>query len=223
MNLKVFVGILSARINIVGPMAAQIEWASEPTKHEVKIAVDETFGVDAGRSNLIERAKAWGADIAVFLDSDIIPEISLRDVLSFARQDFSRGYQMVLSPTLSISNQIMLFAPDNTPFRSPFEIPTKDVFEIGRGALGLFVMAGAAIRALVPIKEQIFINGPKRPLYCLYTPDLGEDYSLCDNIRSSTKGKIGCDPRLKVSHLKLQPIPSWREETRNLALQRIGG
>lgn len=208
--MRIFVGVLSARINIVGPLAKLIEWAQDAGKHTVHVAVDETFGVDAGRSSLIERAKKWGCDIAFFFDSDVIPEESLQAFLSIIKQAFSRGYDMVVSPTLSIDKQILLFDKDNKPFGSPRAIPTSELFEVGRAGLGFFALSRKAIDSLKPLSEAIFINGPKKPLYCIYTVTLGEDYSLCDNVRACGN-KIGCEPRLRVQHLKLQGIPSWRD------------
>ena len=208
--MKIFVGILSARINVVGPIARLLEWAQEPSTHEVKVAIDETFGLDAGRSALIDRAKAWGPDLCLFFDSDVIPELPLEDFVEFINQDLRLGYAAVVSVTLSASHQLMVFKPDNSAFQSPYEIPTDRVFEVGRAALGFFAISGEALPKLAVLDTQPFINGPSQPLYCVYRPDRDDSYSLCDNIRESC-GRLACDPRLKVQHMKLQGIPSWRD------------
>lgn len=222
MKAKVFVGILSARYNVIDPIAKLIDWAQEGDPDNVRVAVDATFGVDAGRSSLIDAAKSWGADIGVFFDSDVVPEISRKDLVSFCQQDFSRGYDMVVSPTLSISRQIMLFHPDNTPFKTPFHIPADETFPVGRCALGLFVITRKAMDSLKPLAEQLFINGPNKPLYCIYKHDLSEDFSLCDNVQNCGN-KIACDPRLRVAHLKFHGIPSWRKESKDAFIREHGG
>src|SRR5208282_3653859 len=189
----------------------QWSWGIEE-KHTVRWDLDTTYGVDCSRSRLLKRAMAWGPDVLLMIDSDVVPRLHWRETLSVISQAFSRGFGLVISPTISITGQILVWAPKHqTPYGNPLDIPVGNAFEIGWGGLGFAAFKGNVLSKLKVLKTQTFVNGPPEPLYCIYTSGgSGEDHSLCDNFRDSTGLKVGADTRLLTDHFKLFGRPSWR-------------
>ena len=216
--MKVYIGTPIRRFDCVEPHRDVLKWArGMSAKHEVEYGLSCTYGVDSARSQLIEDAKAWGAERMLMIDSDVVPRTPWAEVFSYASQAFSRGYAAVLSPTLSSSNQILVWAPEgDRPYGSPLDIPTNAIFPISWGGLGFVVIDGAVLPRLKVLREQRFVNGPPAKLYCVYeSGGDGEDLSLCRNIRQSTGLKIGGDCRIKTGHQKLSERPSWSEEVKD--------
>ena len=190
-----------------------LQWAHGlEEKHQVRWDMDTTYGVDCGRSRLLNRAIKWAPDLVLMVDSDVVPKTPWRETLSIISQAWSRGFGLLVCPTISVSGQILVWAPKHqTPYGKPTDIPIGSAFEIGWGALGFAAFKGDVLNKLKVLKSQTFVNGPPEPLYCIYTSGgSGEDHSLCDNFRDSTGLKVGADTRLLADHFKLFGRPSWR-------------
>jgi hypothetical protein len=211
--MKIMIGIPARRFDNLEQIADNLKWSwGMEEKHDLRWYIDRVYGVDAARSRIIEEAKRWGAELLLMIDTDIQVRLEWRQVLSVISQAFSRGYGLVISPTISVDGQIMVWAPlHQTPFGTPKDVPVGSAFEIAWGALGFAAFKGEALHKLKVLGNQTFVNGPPAPLYCLYTPGgSGEDHSLCDNFRENTGLKIAADTRLMVDHYKLLGRPSWR-------------
>jgi hypothetical protein len=229
--VKVFIGIPSRRETNVEALRYIVRWPRD-SKHQVTFEIEPVYGIDAARSILIERAKEWGAELFCMADTDAVPRLTFKDTISLVRQAFSRGYAMMMSPTARFDHVTRTSSPmvfslgDKHAFEHPFskepfvkpipfsdynKPPTDGPFEIDWGALGLAFIDGAALPKLAVLSEQHAINGPPVKLYCTYTPTVGEDASLCRNVRASTGKKVGSDARIRVDHLKMLPIPSYHK------------
>lgn len=212
--MKLLVAVLAHREK-AELFARQLDWFNsyDPNLWP-KFIIDTTQGLDAGRSSIVDRARAMGAERLVMMDGDCIPEASARDVVSVANQDISRGYAGVISPTRGFKGELLVHAVGKQ-FASPMEVPTNHLFEISWGGLGFGVYDVEQLGKLRVLGAGEFTDGTggkvTRPLYC-EGKGSGEDRSFCDNLRASTGKPLGCDPRLLVQHAKLQPVLSWRPE-----------
>ena len=209
--MKILLGVPSRRTDDVERIRDLMLWAWGLDKHEVRFLLDSTYGVDVARSRIIEEAKRWGAGLLIMVDTDCAIRISPHSTLSILSQAWSRGFGMLVSPTVSSQGKIMVMAPKHqTPFGKPSDIPLDGAFEIAWGALGFAAIRGEAIEKLKPIGESKYLNADPSPLYCRYeVGGDGEDKSLCENL-ASTGYKVGADVRLYVDHYKYMPIPSYR-------------
>jgi hypothetical protein len=213
--MKILIGVPARRFDNLEQIRDLLRWAWGLEKHDVRFFIECCYGVDAARSRIIETAKMWGAELLLMVDSDCQIRLQPKDVLSVINQAWSRGFGMLISPTISVDGQIMVWAPKHqTAFGHPLDIPVGQAFEISWGALGFCAMKGDALVKLKALKTQNFLNGPPQPLYTLYNGGEGgqdgEDKVLCDNFRDSTGLKVGADTRLWVDHYKLFGRPSWR-------------
>jgi hypothetical protein len=209
--LKVFVGCPMRRFDALECHRDLMRWLD--SKHETRVRLELTYGVDIARSNLITDAKEWGADILLMVDSDVIIETPIHETLSMVRQDFSRGYSMIISPSISSTRQIMVWAPEGEEgYDAPSDIPFDSPTPVDWAALGFCAIRGEDLGKLKALAFQNFVNAPPRPLYCTYSATEGEDRSLCRNLRASTGRLIGVDGRIWTSHMKLAAYKSWRGE-----------
>lgn len=211
--MKLYLGIPSTKFGLVETIDRILEWA-QATTHDLHIKLQTGYGVDRARSVLIDKAKSWGADLLLMIDSDIVPQTTIGECLSYVGQAFARGYGAILSPTLSSTRNIMAWRL-GTPFESPRDVPTDSLFEVDWAAMGFCALKREAIDGLKVLGQQTFVNGPPQNLYCLYDREGGEDRSLLRNVRENAGFKIGCDPRIRVIHVKETGIPSWRPELLN--------
>ena len=75
-------------------MTLQWAWGMEE-KHEIRWDMDTTYGVDCARSRLLKRAIAWGPDLLLMIDSDVVPKTPWREALSIISQAWSRGFGLL--------------------------------------------------------------------------------------------------------------------------------
>lgn len=199
-----------------------VEWVEHmlkwpwTSKADVRPCLDTKHGVDVARSRLIEIAREmththWVPEVFIMLDTDMICELPFDTVMSYVAQDFARGYGVVGSPAMSHDGQISVMAPDGAkPFLDARSIPSDDVFEVDWVNVGLSFWNVEDLLKLKPLAAAKHIDGDPTPMYCLSTPDVGEDVSLCRNFRQSTGKKVGADPRIPSLHFKWAGRPSWR-------------
>ncbi len=213
--MKILIGTPIRRFDNIEPLRDLLRWAWPlAEKHEVRFFLDCTYGVDVARSRILGEAKAWGAELVLMVDSDCVIRLAAREVLSVINQAWSRGFGLLISPTVSVGGKVLVWAPTYMqPYARVEDIPVGKAFEIAWGALGFAALKGDALSRLKVLKEQEFVNqdGVKEPLYCIYTTGGdGEDKSLCENFAASTGLKVGADTRLFVDHIKPTGFPSWR-------------
>lgn len=207
---KVLIGIPMRRIDDVECIREIVRWASEDDdRHYIRFCISTPYGIDYARSQLIEAAMRWGADDLIMVDSDITPAVPFGPALSYAHQAFSRGYGMVISPTIS-SDAKLLVQPPEGHYTTPRDIH-DGLSEIGWGGLGLAYFDGGILHQLAVLGYQLAVNGPEggEPLYCTYSGKEGEDMTLCRNVRDSTGRKVGVDTRIATDHWKLKRQRSW--------------
>ena len=212
--MKILVGSPMRRVEDVECHREVLRWVWEDDgKNYVRCMLATPQGADAARSQLIEEAKHWGAQVLIMVDSDITVGLPFAMALSFARQAFSRGYAMVISPTSSFNKKLLVWPKagvfPNDTYPTPMDLPSG-LSEIGWGGLGLAYFDGEYLSKLQPVETKEDINTKRGyPMYCVQSPRMGEDCDLCRNVRESTGRKIGCDTRLATNHWKLDKRPSW--------------
>ena len=85
-----------------------LQWMSG-SKHQIAPMFElGATRLDMSLSAILVAAKQMGPDILLRLDSDIIPVPDIDTIISYVRQDFSRGYSCVFGPTRASNGKIMV-------------------------------------------------------------------------------------------------------------------
>lgn len=210
---KVMVGVPSARLIYTDFAETLADWVWDVPRSSFDVRTNwyvNANRVDLGRSRLIGFAKNWNPDWLIMLDTDMIPEISFLKAMNILDEDRTQGWDVILSPSMSVHGSIMVKPEDGSiPFLDgPFGI------EFGSG--GFIAMSQRAIAAIQPIGRFATLapDGVTHyPAFCETSLAGSEDWSLCANLRRIGI-RVAADARLRTSHLKAIHLPSMREKTK---------
>ena len=122
---------------------------SSHEKHNVSIFYElSATRLDFSLSKIIALAKRFNPDVTLRFDADCLPAQELGDVVSLVRQDFSRGFGLVFSPTRHVNGSIMMRPREDSPSN---DLPDPDACsEAFYGALGYSAMSPELIEAWRP-------------------------------------------------------------------------
>lgn len=212
MKQKVLLAVPSARLVHAEFFVALTRWIDRVNRDRIELR----FLVDAAANNIfqsrsifVEEAKRWKADRLLMMDTDVIHELSPDAVFGILNQDFGIGWGAVISPTLSADFIIM--AGLVPPVKPGEIVPDDRPREASWGACGFIALDGKTIRALKPIGFFSTISLQRIPAYCDHGLKTDDSVSFCKTIRDSGSS-ICIDPRIQTLHLKMAPIPSYREQ-----------
>jgi len=211
--MRVLIGVPCARVVRSQFFLDVLNWTDE-SKHRIRILPNNSAGrIDWSRSQLIDAALAWNADLHLQIDTDVNPMIPLQTAMSFINQDFSRGFDMVIGPTVGVNGRVM---NNYGPNFKPPENFASSCFEIWAGAFGFVAMSPRLIKKVTsspPASNIVDIGDKKHPIYMIYREGTTEDFDFCTRVREMGF-KVGCDPRLEMGHAKEVMLrPDWKRHT----------
>jgi hypothetical protein len=130
------------------------EFSNHP-KHSVSILWElSATRLDMSLSKIIAVAKRVNPDVTLRFDSDCWPSQDLGTVVSLAREDFSRKFDLVYSPTRHVSGRIMSLVDDPATcqlcFRGGHLPELAQCTESHFGALGYSAISPRLIEAWRP-------------------------------------------------------------------------
>ena len=211
--MRILAGIPCARVVRSQFFLDYLNWVGE-SKHVVKHLVNNSAGrIDWSRSQLIDAAGEGKFDLHIQIDTDVSPMLPFQTAISFINQDISRGFDLVIGPTVGTNGRVMNNYGPN--FKPPDNFGSN-CFEIHAGAFGFVAMSPRLIekvRASPPASTLIDIGDKKHALYMIYREGTTEDFDFCYRVRDMGF-KVGCDPRLQMGHAKEVLLrPDWKRHT----------
>jgi hypothetical protein len=211
--MRILLGIPCARVVRSQFFLDLLNWTYD-SKHNIRHIVNNSSGrIDWSRSQLIDAAVKGGFDLHIQMDTDVCPMIPLQSVLSYINQDFSRGYDMVIGPTVGVNGRVMNnYGPD---FHPPENFGST-CFDVHAGAFGFVAMSPRLMKKVTespPASSIIDIGDNKHNIYMIYREGTTEDFDFCYRVRD-LGFRVGVDPRIEMGHAKEVLLrPDWKRHT----------
>ncbi|MCI4357369.1 MAG: hypothetical protein L3K18_09610 [Thermoplasmata archaeon] len=184
--------------------------------------------VDMARSVLIQRLReneqflyshSWDTDVTphTIRIEGMPPPMPLDKLQRYIEEDRELGFDVVVGTTMGPNSQPQVWAsPEQWAVAS-----SDNPFEIANAAAGFFSMTRQCALGLKALGSLTMGDGKEMTYYCFNDKTSGEDISLFKNVQDSGF-RVCCDPRIIVSHDKVQKQvmdPGWYGNQKNAAIQ----